>query len=258
MHWKAHFYPSNLPSGICREVKFFLLPGPPRGGPGLCLPHTELTSFCFARNRRAYLHLCLTRLFSIRRGMNSCFGCWWWGFRGLFFSSSAQDAFNALHRGPSAETASSSACLTAYTFTYCPSCFSSPGIQKAIRDLILVPMWSVLPHLLPLPGWQRCVSSGQGSHLVFTSTCPCHQDSWRVGMSCLGLVWFMCWGWSARQACNWKAEKQRGFMARSEQAQWPIPCLDCQPQLCLPLKLHDCHSGSQHICRETILCSAFN
>lgn len=27
-----------------------------------------------------------------------------------------------------------------------------PGIQKAIRDLILVPMWSVLPHLLPLPG----------------------------------------------------------------------------------------------------------
>lgn len=27
-----------------------------------------------------------------------------------------------------------------------------PGIQKAIRDLSLVPMWSVLPHLLPLPG----------------------------------------------------------------------------------------------------------
>lgn len=130
MHWKAHFYPSNLPSGICREVKFFLLPGPPRGGPGLCLPHTELTSFCFARNRRAYLHLCLTRLFSIRRGMNSCFGCWWWGFRCLFFSSSAQDALNALHRGPSAETASSSAYLTAYTFTYCPSCFSSPGIPR--------------------------------------------------------------------------------------------------------------------------------
>lgn len=52
-----------------------------------------------------------------------------------------------------------------------------PDIQKAIRDVILVPIWSVLPHLLPLPGWQWCVSSGQGSHLVFTSTCPCHQDS---------------------------------------------------------------------------------
>lgn len=27
-----------------------------------------------------------------------------------------------------------------------------PGIQKAIRDVILVPVWSVLPRLPPLPG----------------------------------------------------------------------------------------------------------